>query len=103
MDSYSQKVAIQQPKPTKSIMKKHKVKHHRNSDTKNRKQRTTSEPIKVKSKISDKSFGTIFYVGLKQKMGILVLLKVKTRTKKNKVKTRKLYFYHESPREGACL
>ena len=28
---------------TKSIMNKHKVKHHRNSDTKNRQQRTTSE------------------------------------------------------------
>ena len=42
----SQKVVTQQPKPTnrtKSIMTEHKVKHHRNSDTKNRQQRTTSE------------------------------------------------------------
>ena len=30
----SQKVATQQPKLTKSIMNKHKVKHQRNSDTK---------------------------------------------------------------------
>ena len=30
----SQKVANQQPKRTERIMKKHKVKHHRNSDTK---------------------------------------------------------------------
>ena len=32
------------PNQTKRIMNKHKVKHHRNSGTKNRQYRTTPEP-----------------------------------------------------------
>ena len=36
--------SLSKPNRTKSTMNKHKMKHHRNSDTKNRQQRTTSEP-----------------------------------------------------------
>ena len=36
--------SLSNPNRTKSRMNKHKVKHHRNSDTKNRQQRTISEP-----------------------------------------------------------
>ena len=57
---------LRNPNRTKSIMSKHKVKHHRNSDTK---KTVTSEPIKLNSKISDKSFGIVSYVCLKQKWG----------------------------------
>ena len=35
--------SLSNPNRTKCIINKHKVKHHRNSDTKNRQQRTTSE------------------------------------------------------------
>ena len=35
--------SLSNPNRTKSIINNHKVKHHRNSDTKNRQQRTTSE------------------------------------------------------------
>ena len=36
--------SLSNPTRTKSIIIKHKVKHHRNSDPQNRQQRTTSEP-----------------------------------------------------------
>ena len=37
--------SLSDPNQTKSIMIKHKVKHHRNSDTRNRQQRTALEPL----------------------------------------------------------
>ena len=43
LGTISQRVVTQQPNRTKSIMNKHKVKRHRNADTKIRQQRTTSE------------------------------------------------------------